>query len=127
MELDDFDWESCSPTRVRRGVSVSSVPKLIIVADGLRPALLAWDDLPDDTLPIILHTLLQQDKQAPRVATVKSSWARVMESCLISFCGGRHLWWSPPFEPLRPCLEGNAVHDAAARSEQAGHRHVLSC
>ena len=77
MLVEDFDWESCSPTIVvrssRRSVAVSSAPKLLVVIDEAEATLSPWSDLPADILLVVLHALLLQDKQAPRVATVQSS------------------------------------------------------
>ena len=52
MLVEDFDWESCSPTIVvrssRRSVAVSSAPKLLVVIDEAEATLSPWSDLPAD-------------------------------------------------------------------------------
>ena len=129
MLVRDFDWESCSPVSVkvsRRNVALSSSPKLIIVIDEAETTLATWTDLPADILLAVLHALLLLDKQAPRVATVQSSWAAGMASCLKDYCGGKHLWWSPPLDPLLPHLEVSEASSDDADVRCSHHRTRLS-
>ena len=113
MELALYDW-GASPAMdlkaVRRLWPADPAHKVLIVLDGVDGAAIAWDDLPGDILQLVLHAVMMEDKKAPRVAAVKASWAAALQRCLHGFCGGEHLWWSPPFPPLLPHLDHQGQH-----------------
>ena len=78
MELALYDW-GASPAMdlkaVRRLWPADPAHKVLIVLDGVDGAAIAWDDLPGDILQLVLHAVMMEDKKAPRVAAVKTSWA----------------------------------------------------
>ena len=128
MELALYDW-GASPAMdlkaVRRLWPADPAHKVLIVLDGVDGAAIAWDDLPGDILQLVLHAVMMEDKKAPRVAAVKASWAAALQRCLHGFCGGEHLWWSPPFPPLLPHLDhyqGQHSTIGELRSEHPAHR-----